>query len=159
MTRRRRVQRPRRELAVRDGNLGPTPYDLLILAALETWARTGKKPKNPKRFEVGPEVADLVLGHLSAKAFVVQSKALDQALSSEASHPDVEVGVAVAKNILDRHLGRPVERTAVAGKVQIEFQGLHPESFPTSPKAEAAAEIVEIAGDAGTHVDDDGDGD
>jgi hypothetical protein len=159
MTRRRRVQRPRRELAVRDGNLGPTPYDLLIVCALESWARTGRKPKRPERFEIGGEVADVVLSHMSAKAFAVQNKALDQALSSEASHPDIEAGVAVARNVLDRHLGRPVERTAVVGKVQIEFQGLHPESFPTSPKAEAAAEIVEIAGDAGTHVDDDGDGD
>jgi hypothetical protein len=123
------------------------------------WARTGKKPKNPKRFEIGPQIADVVLAHLSAKALAVQNKALDQALAAEAAHPDIEAGAMVAKNILDRHLGRPVERTAVVGKVQIEFQGLHPESFPTAPKAGAAAEIVEIAGDEGTHVNGDGDGD
>jgi hypothetical protein len=117
MTRRRRVQRPTRELAVRDSNSGPTAYDELIVCALEMWARTGKKPKHPKRFEIGPEVADVVLGHLSAKALAVQNKALDHALEQEAAHPDIEAGVMVAKNILDRHLGRTVERAAVVGKV------------------------------------------
>jgi hypothetical protein len=159
MTRRRRALRPTRELAVRDRKARPTAYDEFIVLALETWARTGKKPKHPERFEIGPEIADVVLGHLAAKALVVQNKALDRAIDPEAAHPDVEAGAIVAKNILDRHLGRPAERTAVVGKVQIEFQGLHPESFPTAPKAEAAAEVVEIPGDEGTHVDGDGDGD
>jgi hypothetical protein len=159
MTRRRRVQRSTRELAVRDGDAGPTAYDLLILTALETWARTGKKPANPKRFEIGPEIADVVLAHLSAKALAVQNKALDHALSSEAAHPEIEAGAMVAKNILDRHLGRPIERVAAVGKVQVAFSGLDPSAFPTGPKAEAVAEIVEIPGSAGTEIDDDGDGD
>jgi hypothetical protein len=144
---------------VRKGNPGPTAYDELIICALETWARTGKKPSNPKRFEISPEVADTVLSHLSVKALAVQNKALDLALKPQAAYPQIEAGVAVARNVLDRRLGKPVERTAVMGKVEIIFQGLNPELFPSGPP-EDKAEVVEIPGDEGTHVDvDDGDGD
>jgi hypothetical protein len=129
----------------------------LIVGALEMWARTGKKPKNPKRFDISPEMADIVLGHLSAKALAVQNKALDLALKLKATHPEIEAGIAVSRNVLDRRLGKPVERTAVIGKVQVIFDGLHPELLPSGPP-ENKAEIVEIDGDFGTDPDDAGNG-
>jgi hypothetical protein len=142
---------------VRDGDPGPTAYDELIVAALEMWARTGKKPTNLKRFEISPEIADTVLSHLSAKAMAVQNKALDLALKPDATHPAIEAGIAVSRNVLDRRLGKPVERTAVMGKVQVIFEGIHPELLPSGPP-EDKAEIVEIDGDFGTDPDDAGNG-
>jgi hypothetical protein len=154
---RRRVKRPQPELAVRNGDPGPTAYDELIVYALESWARDGKKPKNPKRFDISPEVADTVMEYLSAKAMAVQNKALDQALKRDASHPEMDAGITVSRNVLDRRFGKPVERTAVVGKVQVIFDGLHPELLPSGPP-EDKAEIVEIDGDFGTDPDDAGNG-
>jgi hypothetical protein len=153
---RKQVARKQRELAVRDAPPGPTAYDEFIVVALETWARHGKRPKRPKRFEISPEIADVVLGHLSAKSIVVQSRALDRAIAPEAGPHEIDTGAMVARNILDRRLGKPVERVMTASKVHITFEGLQPDVFPQKER-EAQAEVTEIPGNLGTEVDDDGD--
>jgi hypothetical protein len=155
MRKRRSGTRRQRELAVRDGLDGPSRYDLFIVGILESWARRGLKPKYPERFQISPETADVVLGHLSAKALAVQSRALDRAIASDAGQHEIDVGTQVARNVLDRRLGKPVERILQASNVRVEFSGLNPDAFPSEPR-EARAEVVEINGDAGTEIDDSG---
>jgi hypothetical protein len=90
------------------------------------------------------------------ESLVVQNKALEAAIASDAGPHEIDTGAMVARNILDRRLGKPVERVMTASKVVVTFEGLRPDVFPTEPR-EAQAEIVEIPGDTGTEVDDDED--
>jgi hypothetical protein len=83
-----------------------------------------------------------VLAHLSAKALAVQNNALDQALAPQVRRDEIEAGAMVARNVLNRHLGRSVEKVAVASRVHVVFEGLRPDMFPTEPR-EKTVEIVE----------------
>jgi hypothetical protein len=49
-----------------------------------------------------------------------------------------------AKDMLNRKLGRPIERVMSVGHVVVEFAGLDPSKLPDA-RPEDASEVVEVA--------------
>ena len=141
MTRRRTSPKRTRDIVVSPN--GITGEALLRARALEVWARTGKRPATLNGWQLDPATVDTVLAYLAPPALAVQAKALDQALHQEATPQDVATGAMVAKNLLDRRLGRPIERVQTAGHVAIIFSGLDPDALPDAPPVDNT-EVVDL---------------
>jgi hypothetical protein len=77
-------------------------------------------------------------------ALAMQQRAMDRGLGPEAVAQDVTTGAMAAKNVLDRKLGRPIERVQTLGHVVVEFAGLDPSKLPDARPLDAT-EIVEVA--------------
>ena len=57
---------------------------------------------------------------------------------------DKSVNTSSTLDMLDRKLGRPVERVMSVGHVLVEFQGLDPSKLPSAPPTDQS-EIVQVA--------------
>jgi hypothetical protein len=120
------------------------------------YAEGGRRPPGYGRFEIDPRLADVWFRRMGVAAAAMQMRAMFRAMQADASSVDIQNGVRAAADVQNRLLGKPLERMAVAGRVKVEFGStLNPDAFPQESK-DAAAEIVEIAGDTGTHVDGEG---
>jgi hypothetical protein len=142
MTKRRQSVKRTREIAVSPN--GITKEAQLRWIALAKLAQTGKRPAALDNWQADPQTVDAVLGCMVPTALAMQQKAMDRGLDPEASAQDVVTGAMAAKNVLDRKLGRPVERVQTLGHVVIEFAGLDPSKLPDA-RPEDATEVVEVA--------------
>ena len=111
--------------------------------ALIRWAQTGKRPANLDGWRLDAQTADAVLEHLGPMALAAQVKALTHALRPGATEQAITTGAMTAKDMLNRKLGRPIERVQTLGYVVVEFAGLDPSRLPDAPP-EDATEIANV---------------
>jgi hypothetical protein len=123
---------------------GITKEAQLRWIALARLAQTGKRPASLDDWQADPQTVDAVLGYRVATALAMQQRAMDRGLAPDAASQDVVAGAMAAKNVLDRKLGRPVERVMSVGHVLVEFQGLDPSKLPDAPP-EDQSEVVDVA--------------
>jgi hypothetical protein len=84
-----------------------------------------------------------VLEHLGPMALAAQVKALDHALKPGATEQAITTGAMTAKDLLNRKLGRPIERVQTLGHVVIHFDGIDPSKLPDA-RPEDVAEVVDL---------------
>jgi len=146
---------PKRELADEDPIL---KKEQRTVNRVQDYAQGVKpKPRGYNRMEVDPRLADTWFRRAGVPAYAVLLASIEAAMAPGADHRDRMNGVRAAMEIQNRLYGKPVEKLAVAGRVKIEFGGLNPDAFPQRPPASGEAEIIEISGDTGTELPDEGD--
>lgn len=131
---------------VRDEWVGPDELggaDQVKALLLETYWRRGEIPPAKLIGKMDPRLAAAVLERLGIYALGVQGRMMDLAIKEGASEGERQLGAMVARNVLDRALGKPVERVAVAGKVEVTFAGLDPTRLPAA-EAVDRTEVVEV---------------
>jgi hypothetical protein len=130
--------------------------ETLRVDGVQRYANGDRKPHNYDRFEMDPRLADVWFRRMSVAAAAVQWRAMLRAMLDGATSLDIQNAVRAADQVQNRLLGKPIERMTVQGRVKVEFGGnLNPDAFPQEAK-EAAAEVIDIPGDTGTHVDGEG---
>lgn len=117
--------------------------EMLKIAALELWAMTGKRPPGHEAWLLDPQAVEIQLKRLGIWSVGVQTRILQRAMAPQASIRELELADGVARNALDRLLGKPAEKVAVAGHVVVEFAGLDPDALPgEAPKDQT--EVVDL---------------
>jgi hypothetical protein len=128
----------------------------LRVDGVQRYADGQRKPPGYDRYEVDPRLADIWFRRMGVAANAIQWRAMIRAMADGATALDIQNALRAADAVQNRLFGKPVERMAVQGRVKVEFGGsLNPDAFPKEAK-EAAAEIVDIPTDLGTHVDGEG---
>lgn len=136
-----KLQRYTRDAWVADDQLQGA--EMLKILALEQWAETGRKPPGFEAWLQDAEAVELQLRRLAKWSFGVQTRILQNAMRPQAQIRDLELAEAISRNVLDRLLGKPAERVAVAGHVVVEFAGLDPDALPTDPPKDET-EVVDL---------------
>lgn len=117
--------------------------EMLKIWALEEWARTGKPPRGHETWVLDPQIVELTLKRLGIHAVGVQTRILQRAMLPHAEIRELELAEGVARNALDRLLGKPAERVAVQGHVVVEFAGLDPDALPGEPPKDTT-EVIDL---------------
>jgi hypothetical protein len=109
-------------------------------------------PANLEAWQPNAYELDEILGYMSAEALAAQHRAMTAAFKKDAPPQVVGMAALVAKNVLDRRYGRPVERRMSVGHVNVVFEGLRPELLPSGVPEDSSAVV-----DVGAVGDDESD--